>query len=96
MRKNEGSGRTEGGCRRAGTSRGRGHLRGCKGECRKILELLLERGWTVLRSKRHFVLEHEGTGQHITLARTSSDHRAARQSVTMLRRHLGLDLRPYI
>lgn len=72
----------------------RGCVRGCKGSPRKVLEALLARGWVVVRSKRHIILAHNDYAQHITLPRTSSDHRAARQSLCMLRRHFGLDLRP--
>ncbi len=83
-------------CPKQGTSRGRSLLRGCKGENRKIMQLLLERGWTVLRSRRHLILAHEDTGAHYTLSCTSSDVRAARAAVTILRRHMGVDLRQYL
>lgn len=88
-------GQTGRGCRKpqhAGTRRVQGLLRGCKGAPRKILEELLERGWSVLRSKRHLVLSHEQYRERIILPCTTSDRRAARQSVCMIRRYVGIDL----
>ncbi len=91
MRKENPNGRNK------GTQKARKHVRGCKGDGnKKILKLLFERGWFVVRSKRHYVLEHTESAQHITLPRTSSDHRSTMQTITLLRRCLGIDLRPYV
>ncbi len=69
-----------------------GCIKGCKGATRKILEQLVDRGWFVLRSKRHLVLGHERYARRITLPCTSSDVRSARAAVCKIRQHFGIDL----
>lgn len=79
-----------------GTSRYRAQIRGCKGAPKKVLALLMELGWTVVRSRRHLILAHKNYDKHIILPKTTSDRRAARQAVTMVKRHLDLDLKPML
>ncbi len=78
--------------RNTGTRKTQGLIRGCKGAPKRLLEELLERGWSVLRSKRHLVLAHENYKERIVLPCTTSDRRAARQSVCTIRRRTGIDL----